>query len=433
MGDITVLGAGLSGLATSFHVGHARCIIYESKSYYGGHIYSTLRDGFTWDDGPHVSFNPGEYVQQVFAESVDGQFVEEKTCVSNYYRGYWIEHPAQSNLYQVPEPLRTECLHSFLTTRKGNPDPPQPVNYQEWLYQAFGPVFAETFPAAYTRKYWTTEPANLGVDWIGRRVFYPDIEDVVNGAQGPLDRPTYWVHKWRYPAQGGFLSYCNKFVQGARVHYGKSLGKINFNKRTIYFEDRSTTPYEKLVSTIPLPVLIERSEDAPPDVREAAALLRCTTFLSVEIAVNHRSKRKEQWFYIYDEDKLSTRISITENFSPNNAPPDCTGLAVEVYGSPYKPLPTDRQQVGQKVHQELIEMGLIENERAVISMNVRHSPWGQVIYDHHRKPALELINAFLNKFGVICVGRYGQWGYLMTHDCVLNGREAAERIIQEAK
>ena len=74
-------------------------------------------------------------------------------------------------------------------------------------------------------------------------------------------------------------------------------------------------------------------------------------------------------------------------------------------------------------------MGLIENEEAVISMKVRHSPWGQVIFDHNRRPALEKINAFLNKFGVICVGRYGQWGYLMTHDCVLNSRDAAERIV----
>jgi protoporphyrinogen oxidase len=156
-------------------------------------------------------------------------------------------------------------------------------------------------------------------------------------------------------------------------------------------------------------------------------------FLSVEIAVNHSSKRNEQWIYVYDEDKLSTRISITENFSPNNAPPNCTGLAVEVYGSAYKPLPTDYQKVGGKVQNELIEMGLIENERAVISRKVRHSPWGQVIFDHNRKPALDRINAFLTKVGVICVGRYAEWEYLMTHDCVLNGRDAAERIIKEAQ
>jgi protoporphyrinogen oxidase len=241
------------------------------------------------------------------------------------------------------------------------------------------------------------------------------------------------VQGWRYPSKGGFLSYCHRFAQGARIHYEKSLVKINFNKRQLYFEDRSSVQYQKLVSTIPLPVLIERSEDAPQEVREAASLLRWTKFLSVEIAVNHSSKRKEQWIYVYDEDKLSTRISITENFSPNNAPANCTGIAVEVYGSAYRALPADPQKVGETVQQELIEMGLIENEAAVTSKNVRFSPWGQIIYDHNRKPALDRINAFLDQFGIICVGRYGEWGYLMTHDCVLSSRDAAERIIKETK
>jgi protoporphyrinogen oxidase len=433
MQQTTILGAGLSGLTTSFHVGHDNCTIYESKPYYGGHIHSTLRDGFTWDDGPHVSFRPGEYVQKIFAESVEGQFVEGPTCVSNYFRGNWIEHPAQSNLYQVPEPLRTECLNSFLETRKKNPELVKPVNYQEWLHQAFGPVFAETFPAAYTRKYWTTNPSNLGVDWIGERVFYPKIEDVVNGAKGPLDKKTYWVQGWRYPSKGGFMSYCNMFVKGARIKYEKTMVKINFNKRMLYFDDGSSTQYERLVSTIPLPVLIALSEDAPQDVREAAAILRCSKFLQVEISVNHKAKRSDQWIYVYDEDKLSVRICTTENFSPNNAPPNRTGIAIEVYGSAYRPLPTDHKKVGETVQQELIEMGLIENERAVLSLNVRYSPWGQVIFDHNRKPALDLINPFLDKFGIIRVGRYSEWGYLMTHDCVMSSRDAAERIIKEAK
>jgi hypothetical protein len=51
-------------------------------------------------------------------------------------------------------------------------------------------VFANTFPAAYTRKYWTTDPVNLGVDWIGARVFYPSVDDVKGGYAGPLGRST---------------------------------------------------------------------------------------------------------------------------------------------------------------------------------------------------------------------------------------------------
>ena len=92
MEQVTILGAGISGLSASFHIGHERCQIYEAKPHYGGHIFSFTRDGFTWDDGPHVLFTDSEYVKQVFAEGVGGEFEERAPEVTNYYQGHWIDH-----------------------------------------------------------------------------------------------------------------------------------------------------------------------------------------------------------------------------------------------------------------------------------------------------------------------------------------------------
>lgn len=433
MEAVTVLGAGISGIAVSYHLGHDKCVIYEADSHYGGHIYSEVEDGFVWDDGPHVSFTKSEYVRQTWAEAVGGEFEEVRAVVVNYYQGHWIDHPAQSNLYQVPEPLRSRCVESFLEARRNAEGSGPPANYEEWIQRAFGKVFADTFPAAYTRKYWTTDPVNLGTDWIGKRVYYPKVEDVFRGAKGPLDRDTYWVGLWRYPSHGGFFSYAKKFVDGARIQYHKKLVRINFLKRTMAFEDGTRASYKTLVSTLPLPVLIECADDAPAEVREAAALLRATRLYLVRLAVNHPSVRKEPWVYVYDEDKLSTRVSIQENYSPNNAPPGKTGISVEVCGSEYKPLPTDREAVARTVQDELIGMGLIDGVKAVKSLSVRYVPWGQVVYDHNRRPALEVISAFLDRMGVIRAGRYSQWGYMMTHDCFLRGKKVAEHIRTRAE
>jgi protoporphyrinogen oxidase len=426
MRQVTILGAGISGLATSYHAGHDRSVIYEAKSHYGGHMRSVTRDGFTWDDGPHVSFTNSDLVHHLFAESVDGKFEESEPLVTNYFRGHWIDHPAQSNLYQIPEPLRTQCLESFLQARAV--EQPTPRNYQEWIEQAFGPVFANTFPAAYTRKYWTTEPKNLGTDWIGKRVFYPEVEDVKGGYEGPLGRSTYWVKKFRYPSYGGFGSFADGFAKNARINYGETLEWIHLGERKLGFSSGLLTDYDALVSTLPLPDLIRMSEDAPEDVREAAAALRCTRALLVEVAARHPAPRKEQWLYCYDEDKATTRITFDTNFSPHNAPPNCTGIAVEVYGSDYRELPSDRNALARRVERELVEMGVLESLDAVISTHVRFVPWAQVIFDHNRRPALDVINPFLEKMGVIPVGRFADWGYLMTHDCVLLGKRAAERL-----
>jgi protoporphyrinogen oxidase len=73
-------------------------------------------------------------------------------------------------------------------------------------------------------------------------------------------------------------------------------------------------------------------------------------------------------------------------------------------------------------------MGLLENAEAIVSTHVRHVAWAQVIYDHNRRAALDVIEPFLEQMGVVSVGRYAQWGYLMTHDCVMNAEQAAQRV-----
>lgn len=113
-----ILGAGLAGLSASYHLGHEKCLILEKNLHAFGHLHADFRDGFTWDQGPHVSFTKHEYVKNLFAKSVEGDFDEYEVKTANYYRGSWIDHPAQSSLYQVPEPLRSECLNAFLASRE---------------------------------------------------------------------------------------------------------------------------------------------------------------------------------------------------------------------------------------------------------------------------------------------------------------------------
>ncbi len=210
-----------------------------------------------------------------------------------------------------------------------------------------GPVFAETFPAAYTRKYWTTEPANLDTDWIGIRVLKPDLDDVVAGAEGPLGRSTYYVagRDARYPSRGGFMAYTHRMAEGADIRYRRPARADRPRQATHVLRRRRRATYEQLVSTMPLPAFVAAAVDAPDSVRDAAALLRCTNFLRVDVAAAHPTRRDELWMYVYDEDKFSVRISITENFSPHNAPPGKTGIQVEVYGSEYRPVPDDHDVV----------------------------------------------------------------------------------------
>ena len=423
-----IIGAGISGLAASYHLERSETVILESTDHYAGHVHSEFVDGFTWDDGPHMSFTVNDYAREFLADMVDQEFDSMPSVASNYYQGHWISHPAQVNLFQVPEPLRTTCLESFLATRD---DDRSPNNYQDWLDIAFGPVFASTFPAAYTRKYWTVEPSQLATEWVGNRVMKPSIEQVREGAMNSigLQSPHYLAGKdTRYPRKGGFMSYTHKMARAADLRLNSPVVSVDLSKRVVRVADGTEYRYENLVSTMPLRKFVKCIDAAPSVVRDAAERLTATNFLRVDVAVNHPAIRPETWVYVYDEDKYSVRISVTEKFGRSNAPKDTTGIQVEVYGSEYRACPADLEAVKSGVVDELIEMGMIEGREHLRYVNCKFVPQGNPIFDHYRKEAMREITAYLDRNGVHLVGRYAEHKYLMTDACVLSGRRAADRI-----
>lgn len=426
---VAILGAGISGLSTSWHLGHRNCVIFEAKDHYGGHLFSDHRNGFTFDDGPHISFTSNEYVKHHFGEFVDGDFEDMFIKATNYYKGHWIDHPAQTSLWQVPEPLRSRCVESFLdyTSREHE----APKNYEEWLHQAMGPVFADNFPAAYTRKYWTCEPKMLDVDWVGMRVLKPNRDDVVNGAKGPLPKTMYYVNgrSARYPSKGGFYSYLHKLADGADIRYGKRLSRIDFERRELGFDDGTSVTYGQLVTTIPIQVLINSAVSVPDGVKQASETLRSSHWLRLDFEVEHEAPREEVWYYVYDEDKYSVRISVTEHFAPSNAPLGKTGIQVEVYGSAWRPLRESEDVIQRKVLEELLDFGLIRGEEFVSHAERRMVHTGQIIYDLNRRGAIAELDRFFADQPVFRLGRYSEWKYLMTDSCFLGGRRTA-RLLQ---
>ncbi len=445
----TILGAGLSGLAVADHLQKKglEFKIFEAKSHGGGHIYSEQKDGFTWDEGPHVSFTKSEYVQQYFADNCNQKFLEFATTPSNYFKGNWVPHPAQSNMFALPEPLRSECIADLQKIRKELPADYKPANYKEWLTYAFGNTFARTLPQVYTDKYWTTLPENLTTDWIGKRVYFPAVDDMVQSAAGPLEKKTHYLTQFRYPAEGGFYSYIKKVEKALPVQYQKKLVHLSFANKELTFADGEKVTYERLVNTLPLPEVI-RNSDAPAAIKQAAAKLKCSQVLIVNVVVDHPAPIDNQWIYVYDDDMYSTRINFTELLSPNNGQPGKSGIQVEVYFSTYRPLTESIEEIAGTVLDELVTMKLVQSKEAIASHHTKWIEWANVIFDTERIEAQNEVYNWLSTQGMvreaddldpmtewtqkqdmneqlgtfILAGRFAQWKYYWTDDCVLRGQ-----------
>lgn len=451
---ILVLGAGLAGISCSYHLNH-ECLVVEKKHHAGGHIYSHQINGFTWDEGPHVSFTKHKYVKDLFAKSLNGEYLEYPVYPTNYYKGHWINHPAQSNLYAVPEPIRTKCLNDFLSSRNENQEEFVPKNYEDWAILAFGNAFYEEFVKSYTQKYWTVEPKDLTTDWVGGRVFFPDVETVKRGFIGPLDQSTHYITSVRYPEKGGYFSYTNGLREGMNVELNKTVERISLASKTVYFADGSNIKYSKLINTLPLPEFV-RYIEASPEVNKAANDLACSELLLINYVVNHRAKIDAHWFYVYDADKYATRVNFTELLSPQNGQDGKTGIQVEVYFSKYRPQIEPVELIVNRVLEELIEMGLVESHDSLEDSNTQYIKYANVICDLPKRQALETIFSYLEQYGlvresddlepmtdwdkklennddskvgdIVLAGRFGQWKYFWTDDCILRGKFIANKL-----
>src|SRR3990172_2693282 len=234
--EIAILGAGMAGFGAAHrcHVQKLRATLYEKKPYHGGHTTShRFSEGFTFDEGPHISFTKQERIKMLFADSVGGEYFESKAYVNNYWQGHWIPHPAQCNLYGLPEDLVVAVLQDFINGQNG--PAPEIGTYPDWLYASFGKTFAETFPMQYTRKFHTTEAANLSVDWVGPRIYRPSLEEVLRGAVSASAPNVHYITEFRYPKHRGFVSFLDLFVEQADLRLGHQVVSVDGEKRTLTF------------------------------------------------------------------------------------------------------------------------------------------------------------------------------------------------------
>ena len=59
-------------------------------------------DGFIFDEGPHVSFTKHEYLQKLFAQSVDEKYELIQATPRDVWKGRRIKHPAICNFMVCP-------------------------------------------------------------------------------------------------------------------------------------------------------------------------------------------------------------------------------------------------------------------------------------------------------------------------------------------
>jgi UDP-galactopyranose mutase len=470
-----VLGAGPTGLSAAYHLGEGSLLL-EQNSEVGGWCRSIEDRGFTFDYAGHIMFSNDPYVHEMYKTLLGSNVHWQNREAWVYSNDVYTRYPFQSALFGLPANVLKECIVGAIEARfgslktakkesakpvcsspnEGKPDSitdccgdgiaestlnssragvtatnTEPANFEEFIYKVWGSGVAKHFAIPYNQKLWATPLSEMETSWLGGRVPLPDLEEMIEGALRPVDKPLGPNARFGYPLRGGFQALMNGFKPHLKgdVRMNAKVVRVLPSKRTVVTDDGACYRYETLISTLPLPALIRMmKKEAPDHVVEAVQGLRHVSVRCVNLGIGRENVTEKHWIY-YPGDSVFHRIFVQGNASPHCNPKGGFGLTCEITYSPSKPLPCEGQELIDRCIADCIKVGIINKDDAIWAANQVDMPYAYVVYDHARKQHVETIRAWLGARGIVLAGRYSEWEYYNSDHAFIAGKKAADAVL----
>ena len=472
-----IIGAGPTGLSAAYHLGEGSLLL-EQNGTVGGWCRSLVDNGFTFDYAGHIMFSNDRHVHEMYELLLGANVHWQDREAWIYSKNVYTRYPFQQALHGLPPDVLKECIVGAIEARFGPLDDNQrakprangsspgsckaesitdccgdgvlestarlseptrssradlePANFEEFIYKVWGAGVAKHFAIPYNRKLWAVPLAEMETSWLGGRVPMPDLKEMIEGALRPVDKPVGPNARFGYPLRGGFQALMNGFLPHLRgeVRTRAQVTRVSARSRTVTLSDGSRYRYRKLVSTAPLPKLIEMiGAEVPSHVRAAAQKLRHVSVRCVNIGVARENVTDKHWIY-YPEDTVFHRIFVQGNASPHCNAPGGFGLTCEITYSPEKPLPCDGEDLIDRCIADCIEVGLLRASDVILARNQVDMPYAYVVYDHLRKQNVELVRGWLLERHILLAGRYSEWEYYNSDHAFIAGKKIAEAVLR---
>ena len=429
---IGVLGGGLSGLALASRLRDAEVLEAEDRP--GGLCRSVSFDGFTFDPhGSHILFSRDPRAMAFYQDLLGENVCRRRRNTKVFYKGRYVKYPFENGLGELPPEDNLACLLGYVeawSARRAGPAPP-PANFRDWMYQRFGKGITECYLLPYNEKIWKTPAAEMGVDWVDGRVPDPPLEDVIKSSLGiPTEGYTHQLN-FLYPREGGVESLVRGLLPKVpRVRTGFRISSIaRRGKDWLVGDGHEQLRYDDLVSTLPIPDLIRSLPDVPTEVRTAADGLQHRSLVTVMLGIDRPELNDFSWVYFpRPDDGRFNRISFPSNFSDRAAPAGTSSAVAEITcnaGDDVWSSPDDA--LVEHVVERADSLGVFRRSD-VSASRVGRTRHAYVVFDRHHRGNLDLVKAYVDGIGIRLLGRFGQFDYINTDQCLLRAAALAEEL-----
>jgi protoporphyrinogen oxidase len=419
-----VLGAGPAGLAFAHKYGRGAVVLEKSREVGGLSRSIEIEDG-VFDIGGHSFHTPHHNVLALVRGLMKEGWHEQPRDARVWVSGQLIPYPFQRHYEMlddqtIVEECRGHVLDSNSVAGSGH--------FEEWIYRRFGNGVAENFMLPYNRKLWACDLKDMDCEWVIERVVTDSGGNRGTPAAHPARRPLQSDSQVAYPAKGGFGAiFVALAAQCDHIEFGEEVVQIDPAKRTVHTAAGRVWPWEKMVSTIPLPLLLGCIKDCPDHVVELGSMLRAVSLKVLLVLARLRDERVPQRIYIADPAIPPHKVAFNHTSSPNLSERRNHAITCEVSYSPGKPAKSDAELMNVTVDW-LVANRFIESSSAVAAGRVVDVRYGYPVPTHAKQAILKQISRYLEQQGIYSIGRFGSWSYANSDECIHQGLELADRL-----
>jgi protoporphyrinogen oxidase len=420
-----ILGGGVTGLATGV-AGAGE--VYEASPFPGGicssyyvrpgskqrlHEAPADEEAYRFEiGGGHWIFGGDPAVLRFIRDLTPTETYSRKSSVYLPDQKLYVPFPIQNHLRNLGAEYANKALEEMT-----NPAGEQ-TTMKQWLRRNFGQTLFDLFFDGFNRLY----TAGL-YDQIAPQDAYKspvDLKLVQQGAMNDSPPPVGYNTHYLYPIEGlGTLA--KRMAQRCSVHFGKRAERIDVNARVVHFADGSAAKYSRLLTTLPLDVMLKltglsTSHRADP----------YTSVLVVNVGAGKGAAcPQDHWVYVPTSRSGFHRVgfysSVSSRFLPRSMREQGNRVSIYVeraYPGGAKPSDADTRTYCDAMLAELRDWGYIADPIEAVDPT-----WIDAAYtwswpgSKWRAASMTL----LEQHDIFPVGRYARWIFQGIADSIRDG------------